>query len=298
MPASEGLYLVSFLTLFVRWSGTNLWSILAFGLHQWRSTPERRDGLFHQQQVLLRNSVSDIRTLWMLIQLSWRWHGRVPRPLLRGRELAVPTAISATSIAAAAFFSSRIIGASDHVLSQDTKCGWLADKAFYIDVPFADDAMQQLSDAVYVGGVSTAEKSFEYTAACYEAQAKNEYSSLCSSYVASFIPSMVNKSAACPFGNGTACEGPAVRFDSGFIDGAAHLGINSEPGKSVSLRKVVTCAPTPIDRYASDWESTRFPERDIDLHSARKYYDISRDKTWAVDFTNVSALYNPGYNIL
>ncbi|KAK0648236.1 hypothetical protein B0T16DRAFT_506412 [Cercophora newfieldiana] len=280
MSATEGLYLVSFLALFVRWSGTNLWSILAFGMHQMRHTPEPRDGLFHQQQVLLRNNANDMHTL--------------------GLELAVPTAISAAAIAAAAFFSSRVIGASDLVVSWDSTCGWLVDSPYQlqVDLPFADDVMKKQSDALYIGGVSTAEKSLEYAAACYETQA-NEHSSLCSSYVRSYLPSTVNKSAACPFGlNGTACEGPAVQFDSGFIDGAAHLGINSEPGRSVSLRKVVTCAPTPIDRYASKWGPSRYPEQDIDMQSARKYYNISGDDKWILTFTNYSAIYSPGYNII
>src|ERR1700733_6334066 len=71
--SAQGFLLVSFLTLFVSMSGDHLWSILCFIMHQMNSLSTHRDGLFHQQQLLLRNSESDKTTLYDLIKITVSW---------------------------------------------------------------------------------------------------------------------------------------------------------------------------------------------------------------------------------
>ncbi|KAK0641415.1 hypothetical protein B0T16DRAFT_496125 [Cercophora newfieldiana] len=304
IPATQGLYLVSFLTLFVRWSGSNLWSILAFGMHQWRSTPEPRDGLHHQQQVILRNNAGSTSVLWMVAKLTWRWKDRADRVWLRGLKLATPTALSVGAIAAAAFLSSQILTPSDFVVPQSgLPCGWFADAEFFVDSIHADDILNQRSDTLYVSAVSTIQKAAEYTAACYERQT-NEYSSLCSTYVARNIPATANTTASCPFGATTPsiCSTPALQLDSGFISAASHLGINISPDQDVSFRKVTTCAPFSLDKYASDWQTWQDgPEKDpggIYQSSLWKYYNIFQNKTFSIKYSNDSAFWSPlGYQL-
>ncbi|KAK1760049.1 hypothetical protein QBC47DRAFT_333883 [Echria macrotheca] len=304
IPATEALYLVSFITLFIRWSGTNLWSILVFAMHQWRSTTEPRDALYHQQQVILRNNGSAFNTMWMFGRLMWRWRGKANRNLIRGLELALPSAVSVAAIAAAAFLSSQFLNPTDFVLTKtNLTCGWLADAEFFVDVVHTDQIENQKSDALYVSAVATAGKSLEYTAACYESQS-NEYSSLCSSYVVRSLPSTVNKSAPCPLGESRQiCSGPAVRIDSGIIRASTHLGINVPPDHDIGIRKVTTCAPVPLDRYASDWMPWQDPDDDsaniLSRYSWKYYHVYSDDSGEPVAFSNDSAWWIPtGYRLL
>src|SRR5277367_5014512 len=69
----DGGVLISFLTMFVRLIGNHCWGILSFALHQWRSSTKPQDGLFHQQQVTLRNATSQSQALWKMAMLTGFW---------------------------------------------------------------------------------------------------------------------------------------------------------------------------------------------------------------------------------
>src|SRR6266498_3374339 len=73
LSTRNGGLLISFLTIFVRLVGIHLWSIIRFIIHQFRSTGEPRDGLYHQKQVTLRNTTSQTEILWKLSALTWSW---------------------------------------------------------------------------------------------------------------------------------------------------------------------------------------------------------------------------------
>ncbi|KAF2684201.1 hypothetical protein K458DRAFT_282201, partial [Lentithecium fluviatile CBS 122367] len=81
LPIYQGLILVSFLTLFVQFSGACFWRILCFIIHQFRSTPTAQDGLFHQQQTILRNSVTAPNALWNLGRITVAWRDKVKAPI-------------------------------------------------------------------------------------------------------------------------------------------------------------------------------------------------------------------------
>src|SRR5215469_8284401 len=73
----EGNLLIAFLALIVHWTGSQFWGILCFVFHQIRSSPGANDGLFHQQQVILRNSITDTNALVWLFRSGWSWRRRV-----------------------------------------------------------------------------------------------------------------------------------------------------------------------------------------------------------------------------
>jgi hypothetical protein len=63
---------------------------------------------------------------------------------------------------------------------------------------------------------------------------------------------VVDMKTACPFGS-DACLVDAVRFDSGLLSSNDDVGINSPPRDSLQFRRVTTCAPIRVDKYATDW---------------------------------------------
>jgi hypothetical protein len=69
--------IIAILALFISQVGSHSWSIICFLTHQVRSTTRPRNGLYHQQQVILRNSVwgSDLGTIYQLRRVAWFWRG-------------------------------------------------------------------------------------------------------------------------------------------------------------------------------------------------------------------------------
>lgn len=67
----SGGLLTSFIATFVTLVGAQLWKILAFAIHQIRSTTEPEDALFHQQQTIWRNTTNPGGTSWTFLQQAW-----------------------------------------------------------------------------------------------------------------------------------------------------------------------------------------------------------------------------------
>ena len=80
MSSSSGALLVAFLALFVRLVGNHFWEIICF-LIFWARTSARsraKDGLWHQQQALLRNKQTDGTFAFELLRASWCGGGWCP----------------------------------------------------------------------------------------------------------------------------------------------------------------------------------------------------------------------------
>jgi hypothetical protein len=120
-----GLILVSFLTLFVQFSGGCFFRTLCFILHQRRSTLSCHDGLFHQQQIILRNAATAPNALMSLTRSAFIWRNKVSTPFGRSFPLLAITALHIGSFAAAGLFSSQIASTSDgQALLESSVCGY------------------------------------------------------------------------------------------------------------------------------------------------------------------------------
>lgn len=229
----NGFYLVSFLTLFVRYVGGHMWSIICFIVHQIRHTRELRDGLWHQQQILIRNSHSHLDTLWDFMKLSFFWRRHVNSPFLRNLGYMLLVIVHASLFIAAAFFSSQIASTSDDVLIKSTgQCGYLTypnNKTFT-----KDDADISLDS--WVNARSNAMWSQSYTRDCYMT---NVDSSTCNTFTKRNIKVELSQTT-CPFtANTSICIDPkqAIQADTGYINSALDLGINSPLEQSIDYRK-------------------------------------------------------------
>jgi hypothetical protein len=260
LPSQYGSVLIAFLALFVSWTGSQLWNIICYGVHQFRSNPGERDGIHHQIQAILRTGLADLAMLWRLMQMSWFWRKRTTNIWTRTSPLMLSCAMHFAIIAIAGLFSSRIADSSDQVLIKPNgTCGWPDARFLFNRTSMeTDDDINSLDSLTL--SIRTAESAAkQYSRTCYprlDGFVPNLSSGACSSTVVPFLNSTVNTSAACPFVS-HACDAPAISFDSGWIDSHTHLGINAPPKDRVQVRRVTTCAPVPLERdYSGPWFET------------------------------------------
>ncbi|KEF59402.1 uncharacterized protein A1O9_04246 [Exophiala aquamarina CBS 119918] len=231
-----GLYVIAFLALWVRLVGSHFWTILCFVFHQLRASPHPQDALHHQHQFLLRNSQSNIGTLWDLTKVAWYWKSST-RSFMRSFPLLALALFHAFLFTAAAFFSSQVASTSNLVLlERDAACG-------YLMFPNQLDTLDETKQATewYIANKANAQWALSYVEQCYGSNASTS-NSMCNTLVHRTL-NLSSSTVDCPFPNATMCRDKAFQVDSGHLNSAEHLGINSLPRDSLDYRVVKTCAP-------------------------------------------------------
>jgi hypothetical protein len=130
LAEESGSLLTAFIATFVTIVGGSLWKIVCYALHQARSSHKQQDGLYHQQQVILRTSPTPIGASWAFFQQTICWTGRVKRPILRTLPWAVFGVAYMTAIALMAVFSASISKSPGPLrLLMSPNCGiWLTNQ--------------------------------------------------------------------------------------------------------------------------------------------------------------------------
>ncbi len=252
----NGAYLVAFLALFVRVAGQHFWDIFCYTLFQLRSTARDEDGLFHQQQAVLRNTATDTSAVWQFLTLGWYWQRRARRAWGRTLPLVVGGLLNILAFGAAGVFVSRVTNNGNEVLLREIACGlWPDPYAFNPDLNFNQTSvMEQMefsANAEYTVGMSST-----FAGNCYgydSAAAANLPSPDCNANGRQLIDWSVDIDTACPFAPDMCIDDLAVRLDTGYIDSHLHLGINAPPKNRVLFREVLECAPITIQGFQSGW---------------------------------------------
>jgi len=224
-----GLYVIAFLALWVRLVGSHFWTIVCFVCHQLRASPHPEDALHHQQQFLLRNSQSNVGTLWDLTKVIWYWRSST-RSFVRSFPLLALALTHAFLFTAAAFFSSQVASTSSLVLlARDPACGYL----LYPNQTVTLDETKQATEW-YIANKANAQWSLSYVDQCYGPNASTS-STMCNTLVQRTL-NLSSSTVDCPFPNATMCRDRAFRVDSGHLNSATHLGINSHSKDSIDYR--------------------------------------------------------------
>lgn len=267
---------------------------MCFVIYHRRFTAEPRDGLFHQQQAVLRNPNSNISALLSMFNLSLSWHGHARHARRRTFSMAAIAGVHALFFTAAGLLSSRAVFPGSAVLLRSTKCGWLDDRLVQSDGSVSIDSAQSISDfesgtALFVGYKWSFKKAADYARTCYLNETSIT-SSLCSSYARTRLNSNVTYLPLCPF-NETLCAAKAISIDSGLVS-SIDLGINTPKNERVHLRKKTTCTPLLIEEYlSSPWESYRDPYLYMNDTSEGpyKYYYFTKQNCPSPDTTCTNA---------
>jgi hypothetical protein len=252
LSPQNALLVISIVAIFVQLSGTQLWNIIQFILHQLRATPEDRDGLYHQQQVVLRNSSSELGALWGLLRVAFAWRTqKKAKSYRRSAPLISLAFMHFAFFAMAGVFSSRLLDAGDEVLSRSPFCGDL-------NLTYWDS----LGTTTVVGSPNRLAN--EYSAhAQVQYQRSQQYVQFCTGPVGACrelpeekLPSNWTVKNYCPFAPEVCSQdfSKSVVIDTGLISSHRHLGLNAPEADRVQYRKVTTCTVLNDAKHISDWK--------------------------------------------
>ncbi|KAM7215866.1 hypothetical protein V8F06_008722 [Rhypophila decipiens] len=245
MTRQSGNLLIAFTALFVAFVSSRVWRIACFTLHRRFSSPEARDALHHQRQVILRNSWSPEVSVWTLGKLLLAWRSSsAKRPFARILPVLAGALICVCAFALAGGFSSQIsTSIGDEVLIASSNCGIVLLQQN--NVTHNGLLARLISDSEFASNAAN------YAQQCYSLVDRSNSSTMfdCNTFAVGRLPAIVDNDAPCPF-NETICRSKSnVRFDTGYIDSNEHLGINAPPEERFQFRQVYSCAPLQTDGY-------------------------------------------------
>lgn len=236
----NGGLLTAFLALLVGVAGTSFWKIACFFIHRHFSSKVAADALYHQKQVILRNSSDSQSGLLTLLQTCWAW--RRTTSFWRFLPSIFFALLTLTSFAVAGIFSSAIATSmGQEVLLKSPNCGiW--------NLNGHNQEQRNLWQPYITKGVIS---SFTYAQRCYRKYVNPRD---CSVFIQSRLKWKSDYNATCPFADKNIClsDFDNLRLDSGYINSDHHLGINSPSKKSFLYRTVVDCAPLRIKGYTKN----------------------------------------------
>ncbi|KAI0439426.1 hypothetical protein F4803DRAFT_564555 [Xylaria telfairii] len=230
---------IAFTAFFIAIVSTRVWRIVCFAFHRRYATPTQQDVVYHQHQVILRNSSSAENGIQLLIRLLW--DNRNKKGSMRLATTVMVAAVCIVAFAAAGGFSSQIsTTAGIEVLIKSANCG-------FDSLNGASSAEQFPILPVIAGAINNAAN---YAQQCYS---NNNTGILdCGRFVTKNIASHIDTQAGCPFSDSLCRVGSAnVRVDSGFINSHDHFGLNSPPNERILTRTVLHCAPMKTAGFSS-----------------------------------------------
>ncbi|KAF2743776.1 hypothetical protein M011DRAFT_450657 [Sporormia fimetaria CBS 119925] len=229
--------IVAILAVAVAFGTTHLWNIVLFAYHQHRVNAANTDGLYRQQQVLLRTLPAPTSLISEWAKLWWVWRKRVTRASVRSFPHVVISAVFLAGTLAVGIFTSYVVSSSDiDVLVSSPLCRPLKMGTFLVD-----------GQPATVGGsawaLEVSKQGRLYAEDCYKTFNSSMVPERCKAFTK---PSILLKEERvdCPF-NTSICakfERPALVLDSGLVDLNDGFGMNLPAGERVKYRKKTTCA--------------------------------------------------------
>lgn len=298
MSSGSGALLVAFLALFVRLAGNHFWDVMCFSFFWIRtnlSKGKARDGLWHQQQALLRNKQTDGSFAFEALRAGWAWRKVVPRPLWRSLPLVLTAALHLGLFMAAAIFSSKVTAVQSYVLLNEVSCGGF---------PMPDlQATPESLDYYAVYG-SYVRRLFltasNYAASCYGTSLSDTSWEDCNALGRQHLQWSTHTNIPCPFAPEMCLRDLAVRLDSGLIDSHLQLGINAPRSDRIGYRQVTECAPIVQDGYVKGPMSTNetninpiYLQWNTDGELWWEYHYGANNRVWPATFIKGNDSYIP-----
>ena len=253
LTAKHLTLLTNSLALFVTLAGGQLWTIIRFSLHQIRAqqslTTKIHATAHYQQQVVLKNTMTDLGTAQYMAILFWRL--RSARNTSKATCYAVLISILAVFHAAlflaAGAFSSTLTAAGSKVLSRSPFCGVWNETYYTLMDGGANGASKEIFalsaqfNAKYSDDIQL---SIEYAQKCYLDAETYATSSTCDVLPKSTIEySTTIGIDSCPFQNQICHDASEMMtFDTGLIDSHIDLGINSKIEDRLTYQRITSCA--------------------------------------------------------
>lgn len=250
----KGTIVIALLAIFSSLALAHLWHLLTFCFHQLRADGRLADGLFQQQQALLRTLPTPSSMLADTLKLWWLWRKRTDRALYRSLVLTIFGIVFSAATIGVGIFSSYVVDSSNiQVLVDSPFCGPIGfdptTEEFY-KTPLRTEKYQAKVAAL---GRSLAED-------CY--QNNTFLSERCQAFIKPNI-TFGRQRVDCPFDPSICVDisQPAIEFDSGILDLNNDFGMNLEKKDHVKYRKKTTCAVLKTDGRYSVINASDYPSR-------------------------------------
>ena len=299
---NKATLLTNSLALFVTLAGGQLWTIIRFALHQRRVSQTSRNASECQaeEQVVLRNTATDLHTMRLMAQVAWTTRRNTGRVFSYSLAIACLAILHYTFFLVAGTFSNKLVNPnsnklvspSSNVLSRSPHCGvWSSAylntaNSFTID-PSSLETVR--STQQYLSSIDhSVQLSLEYAQACYQSDSTYYMSSKCDTLPKARLETeQKGSNESCPFGPRMCHGDKTVVFETGAIDSHRDLGINAPIQDRLVYRRRTSCAVlNDTDRVIESNESTSEA-------MARAYYghSILEDTNYTYSFSNFSSLY-------
>jgi hypothetical protein len=239
----NGAILTAFLALLITFSGGRFWRIIRLFAHQYLSSEKAKDGIYHQRQVLLRNTDSSSTALVKLFRLSWVWrkHAKL-NAFRRNSGLMLLAALNTAIFIAASLTSSKVTNSmGDEVLISSPYCGKLQEYILETESQGVHALLHRQRRNL----------NLNYANACY-GNVTDGVS--CAIYRKPRLSYTKTRNISCPFPGGEKIcwkgEG-AMRLETGYLNSNDDLGLNSKPEDQHQWRTVVECSPLKTKGYTT-----------------------------------------------
>jgi len=250
-----------------------------------RTDPEARHGLFHQQQATLRNSSSDIGTVWKLTTLGWTWRSHNIKSARKSLPLVITGLLHLLVFGAAGVLSSHIATLGNEVLlARSQNCGiWLETASIDNYTNFAE------SNSFFIYTQEAIRSSNQYVQDCL-----TQLGTLpeCNTFKRDQLNWTSNIDVQCPFASDL-CLGllnNSLHFDTGLIDSREDLGINGDDKNRVQYRKTATCSPIDTQGYVMSYNLS-WGNQSLTSYAAYYGPNLFEPSDWVTDGQIINATY-------
>jgi hypothetical protein len=220
-----------------------------FSYHQLRADGRPSDGLFRQQQALLRTLLPPSSLMAESAKLWWSWRRRNDKVMLRSMTQFLLATACTFGFIAASISSSFVVNSSDlEVLVESSSCG-------HVDYALPLDAYRAQVAAIRA-------ISLPYAQECYRNQ--TILPARCKAYVRPSI-SFTSEKVPCPYDTSFCLTNSsktqqAFAVDSGLVDLNSGFGLNLPRRDRVSYRRRTTCAVLPLAGHTTVINASDFPK--------------------------------------
>ncbi|RDW80775.1 hypothetical protein BP5796_05473 [Coleophoma crateriformis] len=267
LTQGHGTLLNNFIAIFITYVGTRTWSIICLVTHQALSKKSPQDAIYHQQQVLLRNSSGGQTTAWRLSMLAWALRRDSVSTFLRILSFALFSLATPIAFMTAGITSAQVSSAmGNEVLLSGQHCGrvQLNLNASQFDINnFLNPYYKRL-----MKGCSTRAQQ------CYAMPATPEQ---CPTFIKTNLSIHVSPNASCPFRDWTCQKNSGnLILETGHLNIHTDFGVNTRPEDRITVYQRFHCAPLNLRGYSN---------------VSNSYLDSNGQATLAYDAREVVHLY-------
>ncbi|KAH7128142.1 hypothetical protein B0J11DRAFT_430867 [Dendryphion nanum] len=238
VEARVGIVVIALLTLCASIGMAQLFHLLTFMYHQLRAKGKPSDGLFWQQQALLRTLPTPTALVADYAKLWWSWRHKTNKVIWRcWTTIVLITCFAAAAIAVGISVSYIVQTSNLEVLVSTPFCRFVNQSSNYIPNDILNFQEKQHGEAR------------TYTRQCY--QNTTDTTMACrNTFVQPRIPFTVQW-AACPWDQSMCLDGqqPAIAMDSEQIDLKKYFGWNLKQRDSLWFRRRTVCNVLPLDGH-------------------------------------------------